>query len=386
MNSAMEWASTVASTHHLSDAMEQCCEGIAADLSGPPDLLIAFASPDYQDHFGRLPSLAADVFPQTMLLGCSAGGVIGGGQEIEQESCLALVGARLPDVRLHAFHIDDDPGSWGAAIPLDPETDPDFIVLADPFSCDTQTLIRWLDSRFPESIKIGGLASGSKGPGDSALFVGDLTVRSGAVALAMTGNIEVDTIVAQGCRPIGEPLFVTQTMGPLITEIDGNPALPVLEALFSELGDEDQKLFRDSLFVGTVMESSREHYGGGDFLIRNIMGIDVEHQGLLVDMQPTPKQVIQFHLRDASSSAENLDAVLSRHRYAAPAGALLFSCLGRGQSLYGRSGLESEAFRNAMGDVPLGGFFGNGEIGPVRGRTFLHGYTSAFGLFRPKRS
>jgi small ligand-binding sensory domain FIST len=93
--------------------------------------------------------------------------------------------------------------------------------------------------------------------------------------------------------------------------------------------------------------------------------------------------VVQFHLRDARTSADDLDQLLARHR-GTPAGSLLFSCLGRGTHLYGRADHDTDLVRRHFGDVPLGGFFCNGEIGPVQGTTFLHGYTSAFGLFRPR--
>ena len=93
--------------------------------------------------------------------------------------------------------------------------------------------------------------------------------------------------------------------------------------------------------------------------------------------------VVQFHLRDARTSAEDLDQLLGRYR-GTPAGSLLFSCLGRGMHLYGRPDHDTDLARRHFGDVPLGGFFCNGEIGPVQGTTFLHGYTSAFGLFRPR--
>jgi small ligand-binding sensory domain FIST len=96
--------------------------------------------------------------------------------------------------------------------------------------------------------------------------------------------------------------------------------------------------------------------------------------------------VVQFHLRDARTSADDLEAHLCRYRDEAkdtPAkGALLFSCLGRGVHLYGSADHDSHLFRHHLGEIPLGGFFCNGEIGPVQNKTFLHGYTSAFGLFR----
>jgi small ligand-binding sensory domain FIST len=203
------------------------------------------------------------------------------------------------------------------------------------------------------------------------------------VGVALSGNVTVDTIVAQGCRPIGQPMFVTRCERNVLHELDGRRAIVVMQALHDTLSPRDRELLRSSLFLGVVMDESRQEYTHGDFLIRNVLGIDPQQGSLVVGTALHQGQVVQFHLRDAQTSAEDLTALLARYRER-PAGSLLFSCLGRGQHLYGQADHDTEAFRAAVGDVPLGGFFCNGEIGPVRGRTFLHGYTSAFGLFRPR--
>jgi small ligand-binding sensory domain FIST len=116
-------------------------------------------------------------------------------------------------------------------------------------------------------------------------------------------------------------------------------------------------------------------------LVRNLVGCDRASGALTVAASVEPGQVVQFHLRDAATSAEDLAELLAEP--AAPAaGALLFSCVGRGQALYGAPNHDSEAFARARGHVPIGGFFCNGELGPVAGQTFVHGYTSAFAAFR----
>jgi small ligand-binding sensory domain FIST len=183
-------------------------------------------------------------------------------------------------------------------------------------------------------------------------------------------------------------MFVTRGLRNVVFELDGAPVLEVLESLYESLDVDDQALFRQALFVGVVMDREREVYRQGDFLIRNLFGIDAKTGGLAVGTLLEPNQVLQFHVRDARTSAEDLEAMLDRHRADSalhrPSGALLFSCLGRGAGLYGEPDHDTRAFLSRVGPVPVGGFFCNGEIGPVRGRTFVHGYTSAFGLFRPR--
>jgi small ligand-binding sensory domain FIST len=380
----VQWASTVATAAHLEDALEEGLESVHADLGGAtPDLVVAFAHADYGDHLPRLVRGVRDRYPDAALIGCSADGVIGGAVEVEDQPALSLTAAVLPGVELQAFHLDGAPETWRERIGAPGELAPAFLLLADPFVCPVEETVFWLDTVYPGCTKVGGLASGGIQEGTTALFVDDRLVRTGAVGVAMHGNIAVDTIVAQGCRPIGTPMFVTRAEDEVLLELDGKPAIHAIESTYSLLSAADQQLFRHSLFLGAVAERAKQSYGQGDFLMRNILGIDPDLGALAVEGEVEENQVVQFHLRDAATSAADLDAMLGRYAGPAPAGALLFSCLGRGQSLYGRPNHDSDAFRQRFGDMTLGGFFCNGEIGPVGQRTFVHRYTSAFALFRP---
>jgi small ligand-binding sensory domain FIST len=126
----------------------------------------------------------------------------------------------------------------------------------------------------------------------------------------------------------------------------------------------------------------------GDFLIRNVAGADPESGSIWIGHQLRQNQVVQFHLRDARTSAEDLAHILAELNdeleQREPAGALLFSCTGRGEGLYGLADHDSGSFRSNIGASPLGGFFCNGEIGQVGGTAFIHGYTSAFAVFRAR--
>ena len=150
----------------------------------------------------------------------------------------------------------------------------------------------------------------------------------------------------------------------------------------------DRELMQHSLFLGLAMRPGEQAYAQGDFLVRNVMGGDADSGALWVGARVHPNQVVQFHLRDAATSAADLEQTLARLDTAIgtarPAGGLLFSCMGRGAGLYGVAGHDSSLVHAALGAVPLGGFFCNGEIGEVAGVPFVHGYTSAIALFRPR--
>jgi len=231
------------------------------------------------------------------------------------------------------------------------------------------------------------MASAGQQPGENALFLGDQIHRSGAIGLAMKGNIIVDTIVAQGCRPVGKLMSITQSKRNLLLELDKRRPLDVLQELFGASNERDQQLMQNSLFLGIVMNDFVDDPRQGDFLVRNVIGMDSQTGTMAIGELLREGQRVQFHLRDAVTSAEDLSELLTQYaaeeRATESQGALLFSCLGRGEYLYGRPDHDTGLFKDKLGSLPLGGFFCNGEIGPVSGTTYVHGYTSSFGIFRP---
>ncbi|MCS6915898.1 MAG: FIST C-terminal domain-containing protein [Myxococcales bacterium] len=392
----MRWATAISERPTLDAAVEDAVVALRAELGAEePDLVLCFVSSHYRAGFATLPQLVRRLLPEALLLGCSAGGVVGGGREVEQRRALSLTAAVLPGVSVRALDLpaegmpeEDDIAGWRMLVGGEVEPQPHFILLPDPFSCDIDQLCVGLDRAFPDGCKIGGLCSGGRGPGDGALFIGEAVRASGCVGVALSGNIVLDTIVAQGCRPIGTPLVVTRCHDNIIEEVTGGPPVKVLRELYETLPALDRQLMHHSLFLGIEMRSNQVELHQGDFLIRNILGLDPHRGALVVGARVQPWQAVQFHLRDARTSAEDLEQRLVQYRETMgsrrPRGALLFSCLGRGEHLYGRPNHDSEVFQRLIGPVPLGGFFCSGEIGPVGGSTFVHGYTSAFGLFRER--
>ena len=384
----MRFASTLATGARPARSIERTLAELRAALGGAaPDLVTCFLAAEHADQAEELVLRLRAAFPRAALLGCTARSVIGGGRELEDAPGVALLAASLPGVAIRPFQLG--PAAVAApglarAIACEPRDEAQLLVLADPWSADVDSLLVGLDAELPGALRAGGLASGGEGPGASVLFAGDAVRRDGVVGLALRGALCIDTLVAQGCRPIGQPLFVTRCRGQLLEEVDGRPPLEVLNELYAEAAPDDQKLFRHSLFLGLEMRPERERYGRGDFLIRSMVGVEPESGALAVAALLRERQVVQFHLRDARSAAADLADRTARYEHGAEArGALLFSCLGRGRHLYGEPDHDTRLFRERVAPVPIGGFFCNGEIGPVGGTTFLHGYTSSFGIFRP---
>ncbi len=402
----MKWASVLSGPELKepkegdgTDFIESCAAGLKEKLgTDSPDLLIAFVSPHFQSVYERVPELIHKHLKPKALIGCSALGLIGGGKEVEQERAISFTGALMPGVQVKSFHIEDDelpdlddpPHFWEDLVGVASHDEPDFLLLPDPFSFRIDVFVDGLDYAFSKAVKIGGLASGGTRIGSHALFRDKSVHRTGLVGVAVSGNIVVDSIVAQGCRPIAKPLRVTKCHKNILFELDGKPAVHVLKEVIEDLSPRDQDLARTAIFMGVAMDEFKDHPGQGDFLIRNIVGIEPTSGALVIGEMLRKERTVQFHLRDAATSDDDLRFMLKRYSdehakgSQKASGAILFSCTGRGQHLYGSVNHDSDCFQEYLGEVPLGGFFCNGEIGPVGGSTFLHGFTSSFGIFRDK--
>ena len=394
----MKWASAVAEGLDLFTALDLCADRVLQGLENdtPPNLVVVFVSTAYGPSAGQVPGALATRFRRSLVFGCSAGGLIGAGQEVEGQPAVALTVAHLPDVGITPFRVtaktsptpDDPPDAWARLVGVTPEMRPGFLILMDPFSPPGEQFPAGLDFAFPAAPKAGGLASGGRRPGAHHLFLGNQSYQDGAIGLSLTGDIAMDTVVAQGCRPIGEPKRITACQDNLLLALEGKPPLTYLREVYAGLPARDQGLVATNLFLGIAMDPlvSQDKLDAGSFLIRNLLGADMEQDTIAVGEHLREGQVVQFHVRDALSSAEDLHRQLlsytDKGTHQTAAGALLFQCNGRGMHLYGRPNHDSDTFRNVVGSVPLGGFFCSGEFGQVAGTTYLHGYTSSFAIFR----
>ncbi len=391
----MKWVSALSKQTDIDAAVQEASEQITHQLgSDHADLTVIFVAPQYREFYDKVPDLLNRYLKPGMLFGCSGGGIIGNAEEVEQQAAFSITSAKMPGVKIQPIYSetkelpnqDTSPSVWREWLNVNIEDQPHFVFLADPFSFRGEEFLAGIDFAYPNAKKVGGLASGAQSLGGNALYLGDKIYNNGLIGVALSGDIEVDTIVAQGCRPIGEPMKITDCQDTLLKKLDDKPTLEVLQELNETLSDSDKKLLQTSLFLGIEMDPMKDEPKQGDFLIRNLMGVDRESGALAIGAMLRAGQLVQFHLRDKQMSAEDLDMMLTRYLSQGHAenasGALLFSCLGRGKYLYGEANHDTNMFRNKLGEIPLGGFFCNGEIGPVGNTTFLHGYTSSFGIFR----
>ncbi len=359
------------------------------------DLCFLFASHEYADDFGALLAEASVSTRARLMIGCSGQGVIGAGREIEGEPALTLLALRLPGAALRSARITQAdlehrrwPKDWHAFTGVPPERANAWFVFGDPFTLDAERLLASLSGAYPGTPLVGGMASGDVRRRQTHLFLNGQVYDHGAVALALGGAYTIRAVVSQGCTPIGEPWIITGADGQFIQTIARRPAYDVLADTVRTLPANMQERVRGNLLVGLAMDEYRDEFRRGDFLIRNLLGVEKESGALAVGATPRVGQTVQFQIRDRATADEDLNEMLAEVAATSserqPVAALLCSCNGRGVGLFGVPDHDAGVVAERLGRVPVAGFFCNGEIGPVGSRNFLHGFTASIALVVPR--
>src|SRR5262249_51290462 len=304
---------------------------------------------------------------------------------------VSVWGARWTEsVALTPFHLTFEQTSegpsvlgWPDALSTADAKQAFLLVLGDPFTFPVEVFLRQVNGAYPGLRVMGGMASGGRRPGHNPMLLSGQCVEQGAVGVIVQGPIRVRSVVSQGCRPIGRHMVITRAQDNIILGLGGKPPLVQLQDLWPDLGPRDQELVREGLHIGRVLSEYQESFQRGDFLVRNVIGVDRESGAMAVTDHVRVGQTVQFHVRDAAAADEDLRVLLDAEVGKSPrsAAALLFSCNGRGTRLFEAPHHDARAVRAAAGNVPLAGFFAMGEIGPVGGQNFIHGFTASVVLF-----
>lgn len=385
----MRFAASIAAASDLRQAVDRLLVPIDARVTpGDVDLALLFATGHYEDDLDDAVDKIGQFFPNATMIGCTAEGTIGGQKELERVPSLSLLAATLPDVHVHPFHLGqaefermDSPPDWERMVGVSPESRPTFVVLGDPFRFAILEFVEELNVVYPGAPVIGGLASAGRMPRENRLWVSGDVHHEGVVGIALSGRVNVQTVVSQGCRPIGRPYVVTRADRNVIRELGGKPALEQLHETLVGLDARDDKLARESLFLGRVIDEYKDHFTRGDFLIHNIIGVDRETGAMGIAGLARVGSTVQFHVRDADSADEDLRAMLAPHQGGHFEGAMLFGCNGRGTQMWPEPHHDIRVLHEVLGDVPTAGFFCGGEFGPIGGKNFVHGFTASIALF-----
>ncbi len=347
--------------------------GEILEAVGPsPDLAVLFTSASHRETIQEMADAIHQVLAPAALIGTTAVSVIGGPLEVEDRPALSLwAAARCParPVRLQAT---EAPEGWAVdGLPVDAEGT--LLVFPDPYTFPSEVLLE----AGPAITVVGGLASAG-GPGSNRLVLGHQVFDDGAVGVLLDSRVEVRTVVSQGCRPIGRPYTVTAAQGRVVSEMGGRPAVDRLRETLLGLGEAERALVARGLHLGIVIDEHKSEFGRGDFLIRALVGADQEAGALAVGDSVEVGTTVQFQVRDAATADEDLRELMAG---AAAGSALVFTCNGRGTHLFEGPNHDASVVHEALDRAPLAGMFCAGELGPVGGRNFLHGFTASVVLF-----
>ena len=387
----MPFAAALSTAEATLPAVEEVCQRARVALPGDVDLAVLFFSAHHARAAEALGRTVQKQLRPDCLIGCIAESVIGGEREIEQSPALSLWVSRwVRPVAMAPCHLilertADGPSLFGWPDELTGAGgDTAVLLLGDPFTFPIDLFLRRVNEDAPGVRVLGGMASGIHGPGECRLLFQDGVKDQGAVGVLLQGEVGLRPIVSQGCRPIGRPFVITRAKDNLILELGGKTPLSLLQELWPTLTDEERQLFRQGLHVGRVLNEYQGDFQRGDFLVRNVLALERDTGALAITDRVRVGQTVQFHVRDAATADEDLHALLRLDLSAhdrKPSAALLFSCNGRGTRLFSEPNHDAGALRAEAGDLPLAGFFAQGELGPIGKQNFIHGFTASIALF-----
>lgn len=373
----------------LASGAAEAARTARAGLDGATcDLVIAFVSGEQADDVpAGLDAIERELEPE-QLVGCLAGGLIEGTSEQEDGPgivvwALAIDGGSVETLEMRTREVEGGVALLGLPTAATAARTSAVVVLADAAQLPVEGALRAIEGQLPGAPIIGGVASASP-PDGRALIRGDERIDAAALVLRFEG-VEMLPCVSQGARPIGPELAVTDGEGGVIRTLAGRSALDALRDTVEGLDDADRKRIRHGLLLGLVVGPDRADYGPGDFVVRGLAGADPAAGAVVVGAPVEVGQLARLHVRDPESATTDLRDALRLRRMAVGesgiAGALAFTCNGRGRQMFGRDDHDARAIQDGLGPLPLGGMIAAGEIGPVGGRAFLHGFTATVGVF-----
>lgn len=357
-------------------AAEQCLQQIGYV---PPEASLGFLYTT-DTHAGLLPYILDHFREETGIrdwVGTVGMGICASGREYHETAAMSVMIGSFPEDGYRVLPPLTDPTLPGleALEPWLARSDVHLAVVhGDPRNAATPELIQALARRLPGGHLVGGLSSSR---GDEPQ-IANAVVQGGLSGVVFdAGQVPVATGLTQGCTPIAGVHRITGCERNIISHIDGRPALDVFFEDIGEILARDLNRIAGYIFAGLPLAGSDT----GDYLVRNLVGVDTGNRLLAIGDLVEVGQPIQFCRRDGRTAWEDLERMLTdlqaRVGTRSIRGGLYFSCLGRGQNLFGDDSEELRFIRQQLGDFPLTGFFANGEISHDR----LYGYTGVLTLF-----
>ncbi|MDQ2826261.1 MAG: FIST C-terminal domain-containing protein [Actinomycetota bacterium] len=366
------------------DVVGRVLESLGGSDLPPPDLALVFVTPVHLPQLEEIVRTLQAALAPRALLGCAAVSVVGGDREVERGPAISLWAGRVGSVA--PFHLTVGASPDGMTFTGWPDVIPDdasaLLLIPDPFTFPTGDLLRRLETDRPGMPVVGGMASAARAAGGNRLVIDDRVVSAGAVGVFLGPDVEVTTVVSQGCRPVGHPFVVTRAEHDIVYELACRPAVERLQEVAAALPDQDRELLAELVQIGRVIDERKLDFVPGDFLVRNVVGADPNSGALRVADIVEVGSTAQFQVRDAVSADEDLRRMVGGRSAEA---ALIFTCNGRGTNLFPEPNHDASVVSDSLGSPPISGMFCAGELGPIGGHNFMHGFTASVVLLTVTR-
>lgn len=393
----------VNASSHQESLRNAVCEAMRAaseSLGVSADIAIVFVRDDAltpADAERLIETVLRPMVGDAILFGGVVDSLVGTAQEVEHgiAASVLLLGEMRGAARAFSMECIETPDGW-SVMGLDEDVHRDavacggLLTIACPFTFSADMLYSSLEALAPIDERPAKLFGGNisrmarrGGEGSpSMMFLGDRLVTSGAIGLLLPDSVEWSAVVSQGSRPIGEPMIVTEVSERSIVSLGGKPALDRLRDMFHTLPNREREMAMRLLLIGRAISEYSETFSHGEFLIRNITGIDQETKAIQVADRMKVGQTVRFHLLDDTAADADLKQLTSRARSSGmePVAGVLFSCNGRGERMFGVPGHDANVVEHYFPSMPLCGFFAAGEFGPVADQNLVHGFTAVVAL------
>ena len=362
---------------NASDSLREPLSCIFLFVSG--DALAAQAS--------AIRSMLDEIAPKIPVFGCSAESIMGTGREIEGQSAASIMllgGLPSPPniFPLECLKTPDGPTVLGYndEIIAAAHKCNGLMVVGCPMTFAIDMLADALEPERGQPVVpiLGGYCSSQNWESANLLFCNDRILSQGGVGLVLPPELQWQTIVSQGCRPIGDPMIITSLDGDVILGLGGRPALQMLKDMFQKLPAHERAMAIEALLIGRAITEYSDTFSHGDFLIRNVQGVDEEVGGVIVTDRFQVGQTIRFHVRDAEGADSDFRTLLNRlnRGETEKKACLIFSCNGRGHRMFARPNHDALAIDQSFPGLPITGFFAAGEFAPVGNRNLTHGFSA----------
>ena len=355
------------------------------------DMALVVSTAEHMRDQERLRNAVSHAANHAVVVGSSAAGILTGEGEVEGSHGIAVLALASDQLQANAFLFEPLRGhdaEAGARIAklAGPALGGNLltVLMPDSYNGQAQEMLQAMEREIGYSSVIGAGSSESGVAGATFQLCNDKVATNAVAGLHLSGSFESFIDITQGCQPITEPMVITRADGNIIYEIDNRPAFEIFTSVLKGPLLEDLRRALMYVFVGVPADRRRNSVGGGEYLVRNIIGLDSEKKIIGVADEVTEGQAMIFTLRDGQRARDDLGQMLKRQAQRLdgkkPVFGVYFNCCARGASLYGIPGIDSAYIRQVLGDFPLIGMFGGYELAPLGGANHLFAYTGVLAL------